>query len=231
MSPVSAPTAVLGPSPTPVTISAPTVVPLPAPTAVLVPAPTPLPTAAFAVLNIIVVVIVVVVSLLVAAIFYYAYYKQKCKNIKVTPTPTPPEPKETKPDETQPANIQVNEDTPSQSIGKAVTGDDHGNRIKTFELLAIGDAEPWSLGSTELVGWLKEELERMDPKRDWTALLGALSGLDGVGLLDRCEKMSNPPWVKLKAGYDGTALIKLGIKSGQMGVLNKLLDRYGIGYY
>jgi hypothetical protein len=98
-------------------------------------------------------------------------------------------------------------------------------------LLAIGDAEPWSLGSTELVGWLKEKLERVDPKRDWTALLGALSGLRGVGLLDRCEKMSNPPWVKLKAGCDGTPLIKLGIKSGQIGVLNKLLDRYGIGYY
>jgi serine/threonine protein kinase len=45
------------------------------------------------------------------------------------------------------------------------------------------------------------------------------------------EKTAKPPWVKLIVGRDGNRLTKQGAKSGQVANLNKLLNKFGVGYY
>ena len=59
----------------------------------------------------------------------------------------------------------------------------------------------------------------------------ALRGVDGVGLLTICEPIASPPWVRLTKGADGKKLTKQGVSTGQVGKLNVLLNKHGLGYY
>ena len=109
-------------------------------------------------------------------------------------------------------------------------GADTASRRKIFRS-AVGGIAPWGLGDDDTIAWLESELQRGWSSSDWTAPLKALRGLDGAGLVELCEPKASPPWVKLTKGVDGTRLTKQGAKAGQVGNLNALLNKHGIGYY
>ena len=98
-------------------------------------------------------------------------------------------------------------------------------------LTTVNGVAPWGLGSDVLDEWLKIQLEATWSTIDWSKLLDALRGLEGIDLLTRCEPIARPPWVKLRKGRNNEPLTKQGVKMGQLGNLGMLLNKHGIGFY
>jgi hypothetical protein len=124
----------------------------------------------------IVVVIVVAVLLLVTVGFYKKRMGQKLKHAeKVVPSAEEKEPERNHADDVArnaPPSHDIENITPTSQPGDGRSLLET-KRINTF-LSTVSSIKPWSLDSSELVSWLKEELESVWPSSDWSAVLGAL---------------------------------------------------------
>jgi hypothetical protein len=130
------------------------------------------------------------------------------------------------------SNVPAAASAPLVDVLSGQPRDTEEARRKRIFLTAVGDVKPWGIDDPdEFIGWLKSELELDWPSNDWTPLLDALRGLDGVSLITLCEEVDTPPWFRPRRGRDGRPLRNHGVKLGSVQKLNNLLNLYGIGFY